>query len=189
MIIENFNYIGSVDVSTIKEVLLKIDESVWLENTIRQNTFNVHKHTETIDLMWDMQSLISNTKGTIHPNFHKFKIDELIEKLIPIYKTIYGDGEFIRVVLTKLKKNTEVYPHVDNGISLSNCKRTHIPVITNPLVTFTIENETKFLKEGEIWEINNQNMHSVQNKSDVDRIHFIIDYYVQTKIKTNKSLL
>ena len=32
------------------------------------------------------------------------------------------------------------------------------------------------MKEGDIWEINNSVTHSVQNKSDKDRIHLIIDY-------------
>jgi len=58
----NFNYIGSVDISNIKLKLLNINESVWLENTIRQTTFDVHRHTETIYLMWDMESLATNVK-------------------------------------------------------------------------------------------------------------------------------
>lgn len=32
------------------------------------------------------------------------------------------------------------------------------------------------MKEGEIWEINNSVTHSVDNISDEDRVHFIIDY-------------
>ena len=185
----NFNYIGNIDVSDIKLKLLDIDESIWLENTIRQTTFNVHKHTETIDLMWDMESLISNKRGTIHPNFYNFGVDKLLQNLTPLYEKKYGSGEFIRIVLTKLKKHTKIYPHIDNGTSLSSCKRTHIPVITNSLVTFTINDETKYLKEGEIWEIDNQSMHSVENPSEMDRIHFIIDYMTITKVKNVKSIL
>ena len=71
---------------------------------------------------------------------------------------------------------------MDNGESLVNCKRTHIPIITNDLVTFTIGGETKQLKEGEIWEINNINEHSVDNNSNENRIHLILDY---NQIKTS----
>ena len=185
----NFNYIGSVDISNIKLKLLNMNESVWLENTIRQTTFDVHRHTETIYLMWDMESLATNVKGTIHPNFYNFGVDKLLTILSPLYEKTYGNGEFIRVVLAKLKKNTKIYPHIDSGESLSSCKRTHIPVISNPLVKFTIDDETKFLQEGEIWEINNQNTHSVENMSEIDRIHFIIDYMVSDKIKKIKLLI
>ena len=58
---------------------------------------------------------------------------------------------------------------------MTTCKRTHIPIITNSEVTFTVGGETKFLKEGEIWEINNTKEHSVDNNSDIDRIHLLID--------------
>ena len=40
------------------------------------------------------------------------------------------------------------------------------------------------MREGEIWEINNQNLHSVDNNSNEDRIHFIIDYGILTDAKT-----
>jgi quercetin dioxygenase-like cupin family protein len=49
-------------------------------------------------------------------------------------------------------------------------------LITNKDILFTVGNTTKNLKEGEIWEINNQNLHSVQNNSKEERIHLIIDY-------------
>lgn len=187
--IGNYEYVGNIDVSSFKDKLLNIDENVWLENTLRQTTFNVHKHTETIDLMWDMESLLYNTKGTIHPNFYKLSIDNLLFNLKPIYEKKYGIGDFIRVVLVKLKKNTMIYPHKDNGDSLSYNKRTHIAVITNPNVTFTVGGEIKYLKEGEIWEINNQQTHSVENNSDEDRIHFIIDYNIIKNNKEIKSLI
>jgi hypothetical protein len=45
------------------------------------------------------------------------------------------------------------------------------------------------MKEGEIWEINNQSLHSVRNDSEYDRVHFIIDYKQEISAKTKKSLL
>jgi aspartyl/asparaginyl beta-hydroxylase (cupin superfamily) len=60
-------------------------------------------------------------------------------------------------------------------------KRTHIPIITNSEVTFIVGGETKYLKEGEIWEIDNSKEHSVNNNSNVDRIHLIMDYTKKTK--------
>ena len=43
----------------------------------------------------------------------------------------------------------------------------------------------KYLKEGEIWEIDNTKEHSVTNNSNIDRIHLLIDYKIyDKKIKT-----
>ena len=42
---------------------------------------------------------------------------------------------------------------------------------------FTIEDEIKNLKIGEIWEINNsEKLHGVSNEGDEDRIHLIVDW-------------
>lgn len=187
----NFNYVGSFDVSQIKDKLIEVGNDIWLNHTLRQSLFLAHKDTETIELMWDIDSLNSNVKGKIHPNFYKFNIDSLLTDIKPIYEKKYGKGDFMRVLLVKLKKESKITPHVDNGEGLELSKRTHIGVITNPLVTFIVGGEEKYMKEGEIWEINNQNVHSVENNSDEDRIHFIIDYQINkiTEIKLNKSLI
>ena len=175
----NYKYTGYYDVSLIKNKLFEIDEKEWLVHTLRQNQFNAHKETQTIELMWDISSLPSNERGKIHPNFYNFKIDSMLIDLKSMYEEKYGKGEFIRVLLVKLKKHSSIYPHEDYGTSLQTCVRTHIAVLTNPLVTFIVGGEEKYMKEGEIWEINNAVTHSVENPSDEDRIHFIIDYKMQ----------
>ena len=184
----NFNYLGNIDISPIKNKLIEFGEDMWLEHKLRQTMYIAHKDTETIELMWDIESLQTNHKGKIHPNFYKFNIESLLEELNPIYEKKYGKGEFIRVLLVKLKKDSKITAHIDTGDSLKFCKRTHIAIITNPLVIFNVGDEEKYLKEGEIWEINNQNLHSVDNKSNEDRIHFIIDYQISNH-KINTSLV
>ena len=179
----NYIHVGEIDVTHIKNKLIETGDEIWLEHTLRQSIFDVHKHTQTIELMWDINSLDSNRMGKIHPNFYKFNVDSLLVDLKPIYEKKYGKGNFIRVLLVKLKKESKITPHVDSGDSLVFCKRTHIAVITNLDVIFIVGGELKNMREGEIWEINNQNLHSVDNNSNEDRIHFIIDYGILTDAK------
>ena len=47
---------------------------------------------------------------------------------------------------------------------------------TNPRVRFMIDGRPVQLEVGQAYEINNQKTHSVMNKGDTDRIHFIFDY-------------
>jgi quercetin dioxygenase-like cupin family protein len=177
----NYNYVGKFDITNIKNKLIEINEEIWLEHTLRQTIFEAHKSTQTIELMWDINSLNNNKRGKIHPNFYKLNIDSLLIDLKPIYEKKYGEGDFIRILLVKLKKESKITPHIDSGDSLVFCKRTHIAVITNPNVIFIVGGESKNMKEGDIWEINNQNIHSVNNNSNDDRIHFIIDYQIENK--------
>jgi hypothetical protein len=171
---------GNVDVTQLKDNLTGLD---WNEHNIRQN-LGVHRNTETLEVIWDFDSLQNNKIGKIHSNYYKLDMESFLEKMKPIYVSNYGEGYFIRVLIVKLKANTNIEPHVDNGYSLMTAKRTHIPIITNSKVTFTVNGETKYLKEGEIWEIDNSKVHSVDNNSDEDRIHLIIDY-----TKSGKKLL
>jgi hypothetical protein len=173
----NFKMCGNVDVTHLKDKLNGLD---WTEHTIRQN-LGVHKNTETLEVIWDWESLETDKIGKIHSNYYKLDMESFLEKIKPIYESNYGDGYFIRVLIVKLKANSNIEPHVDNGYSLMTAKRTHIPIITNSDVTFTVGGETKHLKEGEIWEIDNSKVHSVDNNSDMDRIHLIMDYTKKVK--------
>lgn len=177
----NFNFIGNTDIDYIKNNINELD---WREHNLRQNLFEPHKHTETLEIMWDIESLHTNKIGKTHPNYYKLNMEYFLNEIKPTYEFIFGNGYFIRVLLVKLKANTNIGTHIDYGESLINCKRTHIPIITNEKVKFTIAGEIKYLKEGEIWEIDNTKEHSVDNNSNEDRIHLILDYYVIKKIKS-----
>jgi len=177
----NYNYVGSFDISSIKNKLNDFDDAIWSNNTYRQREFSPHVHTETVELMWDFESLQTNDKGKIHKNFYELNIDLLLNNLKPIYEKKYGKGDFMRVILVKLKKESNIKPHIDYGKSLVLCKRTHIAIITNPLVSFVVGGEKKYMEAGDIWEINNQKIHSVENTSKEDRIHFIIDYLISNE--------
>ena len=179
---ENYNYkfIGNCNINILKDKIDQLLEQDWLEHQLRQNVFEAHKHTNTLEVLWDIDSLSSNTIGKVHNNFFKLNIESFLKNLEPLYKNYYGNGYFIRVLITKLKANTKILPHIDSGDSLSNCKRTHIPIQSLPKCIFNVGGEIKHMKEGEIWEINNHNkLHSVENNTDQDRIHIIIDYKIK----------
>lgn len=172
----NYTFLSKTDVIDLKNKIKELPNEIWDEHTLRQTLFEPHRHTQTLEIIWDIESLQNNKIGKIHSNYYKLNMESFLDKLKPIYETIYGKGYFVRVLLVKLKSNTSIAPHIDNGDSLVNCKRTHIPIITNDLITFTIGGETKQLKEGEIWEIDNTKEHSVNNSSNENRIHLIVDY-------------
>ena len=86
----NYIYVGEIDVTNIKNKLIQTRDEIWLEHTLRQSMFDAHKHTQTIELMWDINSLDLNRGGKIHQNFYKFNIDSLLVDLKPIYEKKYG---------------------------------------------------------------------------------------------------
>jgi hypothetical protein len=65
--------------------------------------------------------------------------------------------------------------HVDVHYYWRTHLRIHIPVITNPQVTFTCKGETLHLKAGECWILDSFYRHSVDNRGDATRVHLVLD--------------
>jgi len=171
--IDNFNYIGKINIKELKENIMAISDSEWEDFDWRQKTFNVHKTTQTIPLIYDKDFRENDLTYWKHYNITKTFLNELENK----FKKAISDGFIVRAILVKLKANTSILPHTDNLTTLDKNNRFHIPVITNKKVLFTVGDEVKNLKEGEVWEINNgKKLHSVTNNSDKDRVHIIVDW-------------
>jgi len=181
----NFKNYGRIDVSGFAEALG--DDSInWDEFDFRQKKFHVHKETKCIPLIFseeqygafsnDENDIEDITEGAQTKNYLLFKghLDEIEAHLKRI---IDEDGFIFRAILVNLPAGSKVHPHIDKGKSFHIPRRIHLPIVTNEKCMFTVGNVTKHLKQGELWEINNNGiMHSVTNGGDSDRIHLIIDW-------------
>ncbi len=164
----NFKLYGNIDVSSIKQKLISLD---WEEYQFRQKTYSVHSKTKTIPLQWDEQ------KSNINywPNYELFKSN--ITEIELLLNKIIGVGIVETAILINLPKNQKIDSHYDTGDYFFKRNRIHIPIITNEHCFFKIDGEIKMMKEGEMWEINNnQKEHSVENNGNEDRIHLLIDF-------------
>jgi aspartyl/asparaginyl beta-hydroxylase (cupin superfamily) len=170
---KSFVFHKTAEISDVVNIVKQFD-SEWLNNVSRQNTFDVHKNTLTIkitdfDLDWECfspyeyQLVLKNKK--------------LLSLLSPVFDYLKDlhNGKLGRSMLVKLPAGKNIDKHFDGGSYLSIAKRHHIPIITNNKVWFIIDGEKKHLAEGEIWEIDNTKEHEVQNLSDKDRVHLIVD--------------
>jgi hypothetical protein len=138
----------------------------WDSYTFRQKTHDVHRETKTIPLIWDEKL---NGEVIYHPDYPKFK--NFLDK-IPL-----GKGYIQSAILIKLPAGKSIPTHVDAALFFKKYHRIHIPLITNKQCFFTVGSETKHLKQGEIWEIDNGNLqHYVVNGGKTDRIHLLIDF-------------
>ena len=172
--IMNFNYIGKTDVSTIASKVKKIN--IWDDYIFRQKTYDVHKYTKTIPLIFDED--FRNHNPTYHFNYSIYKNE--MNKFKNIFSKKFGKGYIIRALLVNLEAQKNIPNHIDNSFSLDICKRIHIPIITNNKVIFNVGEEKINLKKGEMWEINNsKKIHSVKNNSKSDRVHLIIDWVTE----------
>jgi len=171
----NFEDFGEV---AIANILAEIDSyyEEWLIDTTRQESYLTHKDTLTFELAGlDYMHAIGTpgqcvTKRTMSTESARNELNEIISKAESLV-----DGKMIRAEFVSMKPNSRIRTHKDRSDILYLSRRFHIPIKTNDLVLFTGGNETRNLKAGRLYELNNINYHSVSNASDTNRIHLIID--------------
>jgi len=88
------------------------------------------------------------------------------------------------VRLLALAPGTQIKRHRDHELSFEDgLARIHIPVRSHPKVEFMINDHRLEAAEGESWYINANYPHSVDNASDITRVHLVIDCQVNDWLK------
>ena len=77
--------------------------------------------------------------------------------------------------LMRLEPGAEVSTHVDFNYHWHNRVRIHIPIITDPRVTFNCGPESIHMGQGECWIFDSWRRHSVVNGGSEPRVHLVID--------------
>ena len=168
--------LGEYDISALRDVILAQDEQTWLGNTYRQAEYDVHQMTNSIVMVF--------TDGSGWPNIEVERQagwDVLAEQAVPLMHQILADhyapgGTIIRAMAARLESGGIIKPHRDKHPSFHYGHRIHIPISTNPRVRFMIDGRPYKMEVGKVYEINNQEQHSVMNKGKEGRVNFIFDY-------------
>lgn len=94
-----------------------------------------------------------------------------IQKLI---NDIPGAKESVR--LMALHPGSEIKPHRDMGCAYDEgYYRIHVPIHTHQDVEFYLEEERIDMQEGECWYLDFSKTHAVVNRSNIVRVHLVID--------------
>ncbi len=172
---EKFTYhalAGSCTVQALKQKIMGMPEDIW-DASCRETCSITHAHVKTIYLL--SPSNRPSTPLTYH-EFYYLLQDDLRPILARIANAFPYPGTAYRIILNKLAAQRSVRYHRDGDIVNKRIHRVHVPLITNPGVIFTVGGEPRYLKEGELWEIDQTTLHGVVNHSLEDRVHLIVDW-------------
>ena len=168
--------LGPVGHVSLRSKVLALEPQIWRQNLVRQESFDVHKHTESIVLLfieiddWP-KIVVKREAGWAH------LADVAMPLIDDVVRAHYQPGGMVvRAVIARLAPGARIMPHTDSHPSFHRGHRLHIPLVTNSRVRFTIAGKPYALLEGHAYEINNQKPHSVMNNGADGRIHFIFDY-------------
>lgn len=175
--------LGPIDITALSETILTQEEAAWQEDSYRQETYEVHRQTETIVLVFAKLENWPEIDICKEPGWER-----LAEVAVPvmheiIHRAYPSGGTIIRAMAAKLLAGGKITPHVDSHPSFHKGHRIHLPITTNSRVRFMIDGRPFKLQPGQAYEINNQKRHSVMNKGKEDRITFIFDYVPPLEIE------
>lgn len=139
-------------------------------------------HFNTRDFNGDWRSIsLRSTSGEsnniyAHPDgvYKDTPVLSLMPYVNEILQSWHCEKESVR--LLSLAPGSLIKPHKDPGCDYRTGKfRIHIPIVTNPDVHFTIEEETLYLAAGECWYMDFSATHSIINAGSTARVHLIMD--------------
>lgn len=170
------HYLGHVDVRAIEKLLATKTREEWLENSLRQQQFTVHRDTESLVLKWCANA---STDTPIETTRHYADFEPLLRPVLELIQNHYRYANPVirKAMFAKLKAGGEITAHMDGAVALRMVHRIHIPIVTNERVHFYIDDIDHSMKVGDVIEIDNTKYHSVRNNGTEDRIHLIVDYY------------
>jgi len=167
--------LGLVDQSALVDAVMGQDPEAWLEQSYRQEEYEVHKQTESIVMLFCSPTWPEITVSK-EPGWTRISdvAQPLMDQIIADHYTT--GGIILRAMAAKLPAGGRIAPHHDSMTSFRFGHRIHIPITTNKSVRFMIGGRPHQMQLGHAYEINNQMQHSVLNAGKEDRITFIFDY-------------
>lgn len=170
----SFQYIGEMpDFHELISAVDEVSDSDWLEYVERKMTKGIASiSADTIPLIYDSkQKLNAYLK---HYNYEIFR--KHIESVSSMVYGFNGCSDVQQALITRLGPNSHIKRHMDRGPLTSKTHRVHVPILTNEKCIFSVGDEKRNIKAGEVWIIDNVGKyHSVSNNGDTYRIHLIID--------------
>jgi hypothetical protein len=174
---EDWSYIihGQYDVSHIANMVYNFDKE-WEIDTYRQTIYKTHADTRCLNVKKMRIEWVLGTPGFTETVYYfeegpaKNQIDFIIKDLEE-----KNNGRLINFEIVGMNPNSRIRTHRDRGDTVYYARRIHVPIITNPDVFFTVGGNEIHMETGIAYEINNARWHSARNRSNLERVHFIMD--------------
>tara|TARA_B100000405_G_scaffold56253_2_gene38050 strand:- start:99 stop:674 length:576 start_codon:yes stop_codon:yes gene_type:complete len=174
----NFRRIAEgLDVKPLLQ-LLDAKPELWKEIEARQKfTNSPHKDTETIyvrgPLKMSQYYVLWDTGSYDYPCMEYLK-PALVPLMRPILEQL-GVEDMGRVLIVNLKPCGHVTKHIDQGTYADHYQRFHLVLRSNQHCFQTSGSELQRFEVGDVWYMNNKQLHTAHNVGDTERIHIIFD--------------
>ena len=160
------------DRARLRGDLERVESEAWV----------AHFNADYYDGEWSGVALraVDGLAGQIYPDptASGRYIDTPVLSRSPYFRTVLAAFEcpLNSVRLLKLAARSSIREHRDYQLSHTHGEvRIHVPIVTNDDVAFYLDGELLPIREGEAWYLDLELPHRVDNQSDHDRVHLVID--------------
>ncbi|MBL4707357.1 MAG: aspartyl/asparaginyl beta-hydroxylase domain-containing protein [Flavobacteriales bacterium] len=119
-----------------------------------------------------------NNIWALSHNNENLPVETALLKLCPYFKEVIDSFKFpiVTARILKLNEGAFIKTHTDHELGYEDHTfRLHIPITTNNLVEFILNEERLTMLPGDCWYTNVNYPHSVANRGNKDRVHLVID--------------
>jgi len=169
--------LGTLDVTRLREAVLAIPEAEWdAENADKPNRIEALTSTRHIVFRF-VTNFIDWRTSFDRPLWAGWRplLEPILEQATADYG--YQRGAFPRVMLARMAAGGQIDSHYDSNPAAQWPHKIHVPLVTNPGVTFFVDQVGYHFDVGEAVEVNNMTYHAVTNRGATDRIHLIFEYF------------
>lgn len=169
--------LGRVDITRLRAAVLSIPEAVWQQqNSTKPNRFDALDKTVHIPFRFvrEFDDWRVSDDLPLWPQWRDLIAPVLTEATAPYG---YRRGGYPRIMLARMAPGGVIHPHRDGNPSAKWPHKIHVPLQTNPQVTFEVDGVGHHFAEGDAVEVNNMAVHAVANRGATDRTHLIFEYY------------
>ena len=174
--------LGPVDVAPLKALVARLSDRVWLlEDERKENNFAVFHHTRHIVFRF-IEGMRDHRRFYSTPIWSVWR-----DHVVPVLDQATAGFGFTqrvypKVMLARLAAGGVIDRHVDGAGANLFTHKIHVPLETNPRVTFFVNDRPFHLEEGRAYEVNNIAPHAAENLGTTDRIHLIFEVFDQTDL-------
>lgn len=154
----------SFDAAALAAEINAIDESDWRPHP---EGFPGNSALPLVAVNGDVGN--NDVRGQMQPTPHLAKLPYLREVLGSL-GAVFGRSRLMR-----LSGQAEVTPHVDVDYYWRDHIRVHVPIVTQPEVTFFCGSQQVHMAAGECWIFDTWSTHKVINSAERARIHLVAD--------------
>ncbi|HEY0178957.1 MAG TPA: aspartyl/asparaginyl beta-hydroxylase domain-containing protein [Dokdonella sp.] len=169
--------LGTIELGSVRDDILAIPPEVWeQENAGKPNRYGVLDQTQHIIFRFisspdDWRAFYDRPPWAAWAG----RLEPLLQQATAAYG--YRRGAFPRILLARMPPGGVIHAHVDSNPAAQWPHKIHVPILTNPDVSFFIGPQRFHLEVGQAYEVNNLVTHAVQNLGATYRIHLIFEYY------------